>query len=118
LGSSIAALADGNFGGGLHAATSVRPWKILRKEWKMAKRRLQKVPKAADLTHAAERLRNALVKRTKDELVEVLVELASTPTRHSRSIPPSAGPLDCGPPGRSAKERAQGSHVAAGRKRP
>ena len=42
----------------------------------MAKRRLKKVPKAADLTHAAERLRKALVKRTKDELVDVLVELA------------------------------------------
>jgi regulator of sigma D len=41
----------------------------------MAKRRLKKVPKAADLTHAAERLRKALVKRTKDELVNV-VELA------------------------------------------
>ena len=42
----------------------------------MAKRRLKKVPKAADSTHAAERLRKALVKRTKDELVDVLVELA------------------------------------------
>ena len=38
----------------------------------MAKRRLKKVPKAADLTHAAERLRKALVgNRTKDELVDV-----------------------------------------------
>jgi hypothetical protein len=42
----------------------------------MAKRRLAKVPKAADLADAAERLRKALVKRTKDELVGVLVELA------------------------------------------
>ena len=42
----------------------------------MAKRRLKKVPKAADLTDAAEGLRKALVKRTKDELVDVLVELA------------------------------------------
>ena len=42
----------------------------------MAKRRLKKVPKAADLTDAAEGLRKALVKRTKDELVNVLVELA------------------------------------------
>ncbi len=42
----------------------------------MAKRRLKKVPKAADLAHATERLRKALVKRTKDELVDVLVELA------------------------------------------
>ncbi len=42
----------------------------------MGKRRLKKVPKAADLTQAAERLRKALVKHTKDELVDVLVELA------------------------------------------
>jgi len=42
----------------------------------MAKRRLKKVPKAVDLTHAAERLRKALVKRTKVELIDVLVELA------------------------------------------
>ncbi len=41
----------------------------------MAKRRLKQVPKAGDLAHAAERLRKALVKRTKDELVDVLVEL-------------------------------------------
>jgi uncharacterized Zn finger protein len=42
----------------------------------MAKRRLKKVPKAADVANAAERLRKALAKRTKDELVDVLVELA------------------------------------------
>jgi hypothetical protein len=42
----------------------------------MAKRRLKKIPKAMDMGHAAERLRKALVKRTKDELVDVLVELA------------------------------------------
>jgi len=42
----------------------------------MAKRRLKKVPKAVDLAHAAERLRTALLKRRKDELIDVLVELA------------------------------------------
>ena len=42
----------------------------------MAKRRLKKVPKATDLTNAVEELRKALVKRTKDELVDVLVEFA------------------------------------------
>ena len=42
----------------------------------MAKRRLKKVPKAADLASAAERLRKALAKCAKDELVDVLVELA------------------------------------------
>ena len=42
----------------------------------MAKRRLKKVPKAVDTAHAAERLRKALGKRTKDELIDVLVELA------------------------------------------
>jgi len=46
------------------------------KEWTIAKRRLKKVPKAADLTDSAERLRGALVKRTKGELVDVLVEFA------------------------------------------
>lgn len=43
----------------------------------MAKRRVKKVPKAADVANAAERLRKALAKRTKDELLNVLVELAS-----------------------------------------
>jgi len=42
----------------------------------MAKRRLKKAPKAADLTDAAERLRKALAKRTKGELIDVLVEFA------------------------------------------
>jgi uncharacterized Zn finger protein len=42
----------------------------------MAKRRLKQLPKAADLAHAAERLRKALAKRTKDEVVDVLVDLA------------------------------------------
>ena len=42
----------------------------------MAKRRLKKMPEAADLASAAQRLRKALAKRTKDELVDVLVELA------------------------------------------
>jgi hypothetical protein len=42
----------------------------------MAKRRLKKVPKAEDVAKAAERLRKALMKRTKDALVDVLVELA------------------------------------------
>ncbi len=46
------------------------------KELTMAKRRLKKVPKAADLTDAAERLRGALAKRTKGELVDVLMEFA------------------------------------------
>jgi uncharacterized Zn finger protein len=46
------------------------------KELTMAKRRLKKVPKAADLSDAAERLRKALAKRTKGELVDVLVEFA------------------------------------------
>ena len=40
----------------------------------MAKRRLKEVPKAADWTDGAERLRTALTKRTKGELVDVLVE--------------------------------------------
>jgi uncharacterized Zn finger protein len=39
----------------------------------MSKRRLKKVAKTTD---AAERLRKALAKRTKDELIDVLVELA------------------------------------------
>ena len=42
----------------------------------MAKRRLKKVPKAADVADAAEGLRKALVKRKKGELVDVLVEVA------------------------------------------
>jgi len=42
----------------------------------MAKRRLKKVPKAVDLANAAERLGKALMKRRKDELIDVLVELA------------------------------------------
>jgi uncharacterized Zn finger protein len=42
----------------------------------MAKRRLKKVPKVADLTDAVERLHKALAKRTKSELVDVLVEFA------------------------------------------
>ena len=42
----------------------------------MAKRRLKKVPKASDLKDAAERLRTALTKRAKGELVDVLVEFA------------------------------------------
>jgi uncharacterized Zn finger protein len=46
------------------------------KELTMAKRRLKKVPKASDLADAAERLRKALAKRTKGELVDVLVEFA------------------------------------------
>jgi uncharacterized Zn finger protein len=42
----------------------------------VAKRRLTNVPKAADLSDAAQRLRKALAKRTKGELVDALVELA------------------------------------------
>jgi hypothetical protein len=42
----------------------------------MAKRRLKKPPKAAKTADPAARLRNALTKRPKDELIEVLVEFA------------------------------------------
>lgn len=40
------------------------------------RRRLKKLPKAADLADAAARLRKALAKCTKAELVDVLVEFA------------------------------------------
>jgi hypothetical protein len=42
----------------------------------MAKRRMRKAPQAADSTTAVERLRKALVKGRKEELVDVLVEFA------------------------------------------
>ena len=40
------------------------------------RRRLKRLPKAADLADAAARLRKTLTKRTKAELVDVLVEFA------------------------------------------
>lgn len=40
------------------------------------RRRLKKLPKAADLADAAARLRKAMARRTKAELVDVLVDLA------------------------------------------
>lgn len=72
----MAAPADFDYRVVRFATTLSRPCKATRKEGKMAKRRLKKVPKAADLASAAERLRKALVKRTKDELVDLLVGLA------------------------------------------
>jgi uncharacterized Zn finger protein len=45
-------------------------------DMKMAERRWKKPPKAAKTTDPAERLRKALAKRTKDELIDVLVEFA------------------------------------------
>jgi uncharacterized Zn finger protein len=42
----------------------------------MTNRRLKKVPKTANLTDAPQRLRKALAKRTKGELIDALVELA------------------------------------------
>jgi hypothetical protein len=46
------------------------------KELTMAKRRLKKAAKAANVSDASQRLRGALAKRTKDELVDALVEFA------------------------------------------
>lgn len=43
----------------------------------MAKRRLKKPPKAATSTDAPKRLRTALAKCTKDELMDILVEFAN-----------------------------------------
>ena len=45
-------------------------------ELAVTKRRLKRVPKAANLTDAPQRLRKALTKRTKGELIDALVELA------------------------------------------
>jgi hypothetical protein len=64
-------------GAGRLVARSFVLWKTIRKEWKMPKRhRLKRLPKAADLADAAARLRETLSKRTKAELIDVLVELA------------------------------------------
>ena len=46
------------------------------KELTMAKRRMKRTAKAASATDAFQRLREALAKRTKDELIEALVEFA------------------------------------------
>ena len=52
----------------------------------MAKRRLKKVPRASDLKDAAERLRTELTKRTKGELVDVLVEFAREDSKLLRRL--------------------------------
>jgi len=56
----------------------------VQKEWKMPKRcRLKQLPKAAALADAAARLRKALARCTKAELVDLLVEFAREDQGHS-----------------------------------
>src|SRR5450759_408028 len=52
----------------------------------MAKRRLKKVPRLPNTTGSADRLGKALAKRTKAELVDVIVELARTDSGMMRRL--------------------------------